>query len=103
MEQEIITKLAAKLLYYAKQDWEFRRIIQEVTSGPEQKKLEITSQEERERIKAKILQKKKELELEEKSRRQRMIVDEIKKDFWKGRGRGMAREADRKGPSQRYP
>ncbi|XP_071577368.1 uncharacterized protein [Temnothorax nylanderi] len=99
-EQDIILNLAAKLKYYTDHDWEFRRILQEMIQGPEQKELRINDQEEAGRTKEEIMQRKKELELEEKNRRQRMIVGDIKKDFWKGRGRGVTREGDRPGTSQ---
>ncbi|XP_071582149.1 uncharacterized protein [Temnothorax nylanderi] len=103
-EQEIIMKLAAKLMYYTRQDWEFRRIVQEMIQGPEQKELGTTNQAEREKVKAEILKQQRELEMEEKRRKQRIIVGEIKKDFWKGRGRGMAREGDQtRSTSQRFP
>ncbi|TGZ33373.1 hypothetical protein DBV15_12109 [Temnothorax longispinosus] len=93
-ERDIITRLAAKLIYYTDQDWEFRRILQEIIQGPEQKELGVRNQDEALRVKEDILQKKKELKLDKKIRKQRMIVGEIKREFRKDQERQMARDGD---------
>lgn len=100
-EQESIKNLVTKLLHYSKQDREFRKTILEMLQELEQKESVIDSEEDREKVIAETTERRKELEQEEKTRR--MIVDEIKKDFWKGRGRGIVREADRQGSSQHFP
>ncbi|XP_071643736.1 uncharacterized protein [Temnothorax longispinosus] len=98
-DRDIITSLAAKLIYYTNQDWEFRRIIQEMIQGSEKK--EIRNQGDKYKIKQDILQKKKELELEEKIRKQRMIVSDMKRDFRRDQEQQIARVRVRSDSLQR--